>query len=167
MPEIRTKHLWMASWTIERVDAALFDKEQLSQNLSAVIPDDFPNEPVSLYVLPKLRVDLRNDLSVGNWSGIIIHSEDSIVIGSMGFKSTPDERGTIEIGYDIIPAYQGNGYATEMASAMVEWAFQQPGVQKVTAQCLKDNLASIRVLQKTGLHEVSRSDELISWELNR
>jgi len=48
----------------------------------------------------------------------------------------------VEIGYNIIPAYEGRGYATEMARRVIDWAFQTPGIQVITAECLDDNLGS-------------------------
>ncbi|WP_369125201.1 GNAT family N-acetyltransferase [Alicyclobacillus fastidiosus] len=39
--------------------------------------------------------------------------------------SPPDQQGNVEIGYDIIPEYQGRGYATEMAKAFIRWTFEE------------------------------------------
>jgi len=65
-------------------------------------------------------------------------------------------------------SYQGRGYATEMAQALVAWALRQPTVRRVTAECLEDNPASIRVLEKSGFVQSGRrKDEegpLLLWE---
>ena len=39
---------------------------------------------------------------------------------------------------------------TEAVSAMVHWASQQPGVLSIEAETEPDNIASQRVLEKTG-----------------
>ncbi|MER3554597.1 MAG: hypothetical protein C4331_09685 [Meiothermus sp.] len=90
----------------------------------------------------------------------------------MGFKSLPNESGTIELGYGANPAYQGRGYASEIAKALVDWAWTQPNVRRILADCRPDNLASIWVLEKTGFVRTgTRWDEedgkLIVWEHRR
>ena len=55
-----------------------------------------------------------------------------------------------EIGYGMIEAFWGRGYATESAGAMCRWALAQPGVTAVEAETAPDNAASIRVLAKLG-----------------
>ncbi len=47
--------------------------------------------------------------------------------------------------------FRNRGYATEAARALVEWAFKQPGVARITAHCDQDNVASRRVVEKAGL----------------
>ncbi len=96
--------------------------------------------------------------------GIIVHIADNMVIGSMGFKAPPDRDGWVEIGYDVVPAYQGHGYATEMAHALVLWALEQPSVRRITAECLPDNWASIRVLQKIGMQQDDAGEDMLRWE---
>jgi [ribosomal protein S5]-alanine N-acetyltransferase len=73
----------------------------------------------------------------------------------------------VEIGYSIVPAYQGNGYASEATQAMVNWAFGHESVRRVTANCLNDNRASIRVLQTVGMTQIGRSGPLLDWSLER
>jgi len=165
--QIQTEHLRMVSWTAELAEANMHDKAKLTTLLRASVPDEFPNQPVRDFVLPAKITELRADPNCGVWSGIIIHIADNIVIGSMGFKAPPDDNGAVEIGYDIVPAYQGDGYATEMAQALIAWGFEQPSVRIIAAECLPDNWASIRVLQKVGMQQVYSSDEMLRWELMR
>lgn len=53
-----------------------------------------------------------------------------------------------------------------MPNALIEWAFHQPTVSRVTAECLPDNAPSIRVLEKIGMERVSESQTMIYWEIN-
>jgi len=165
--QLKTQHLRMESWTAELADAALNDRRRIEELLGVCVPDDFPNPPVRDFVLLDKITELQADPGRGMWSGIIIHVADNIVIGSMGFKAPPDDGGMVEIGYDIIPAYQGQGYATEMATFLMTWAFEQSSVKLITAKCLPDNLASIRVLQKLGMQQVESSTDMLVWELLR
>ena len=98
----------------------------------------------------------------------MIRREDLLAVGSMGFKAPPDTTGTVEIGYAVNRSQRGRGYATEMAGALVAWALAQPGVQRVTAECLARNAASARVLEKLRFDRVGRrgspEGELLLWE---
>jgi RimJ/RimL family protein N-acetyltransferase len=103
----------------------------------------------------------------GTWDGLILHKADHVLIGDMGFKGGPDERGMVEIGYSIIPEYQGRGYATEMARALIAWAFSQPDITVVTAECFDDNIGSIRVLEKVGMRRLEPEGHMLKWEIRR
>lgn len=79
-------------------------------------------------------------------------------IGNFSFMGTP-VRGQIEIGYGIDEPYRGNGYMTEAVKRIVEWAFEQPGVYSVAAECEEDNAASRRVLEKSGFEPDGMGEE--------
>ena len=70
-------------------------------------------------------------------------------IGELCFKGITED-GIAEIGYGIEEDYQLCGYATEAVSALVDWALHQPGVMCVTAETEETNIASQRVLKKSG-----------------
>ena len=167
MANLVTKRLRMVSWNQELVLAAIEDKSRLSQILGLEVPHDFPSKPVREFVLPMTLEELERDPSIGQWSGMIVNVCDAILIGTMGFKSSPDELGNVEIGYDIIPKYHGDGYATEMAQALIEWAFHQPNVNRVTAECLVTNTPSVRVLEKVGMKKISQAEDMIYWEIDK
>ena len=49
----------------------------------------------------------------------IVHKIDNVMIGMCGFAAPPDSDGVAEIGYGIAQSYQGKGYASEAAQALV------------------------------------------------
>ena len=53
----------------------------------------------------------------------------------------------IEVGYFIVQAGIGKGYATEAARATIRFAFEHLQVQRVELQVVADNPASIRVAE--------------------
>ena len=84
------------------------------------------------------------------WYAIwIIECKDGSHIGDLSFKGFNDD-GSVEIGYGIDEAHQGQGYATEAVNATVMWALQQPGITRVEAETEPNNKASQRVLEKCG-----------------
>ncbi len=63
----------------------------------------------------------------------------------------------IEVGYFIVQACTGRGYATEAAQSMVRYAFTEIGVERVDLQCRADNAASQRVAERCGFTLEGRS----------
>lgn len=60
----------------------------------------------------------------------------------------PDEP---ELGYRLRQPAWGRGYATEGSRALVDLAFERCGARRVVAETMVVNLASRRVMEKTGL----------------
>jgi RimJ/RimL family protein N-acetyltransferase len=102
----------------------------------------------------------------------ILRQVSQMPVGSCGFTGPPDSKGTVEIAYCILPEEQGRGYATEAATAMVEFALGDDRVRIVCAHTLTGNSASGRVLTKCGFHcvgEVEHPEDgrLLRWEKYR
>lgn len=81
-----------------------------------------------------------------------------LVEADAGLKPIPAATcNTPEVGlfFAISPRYQNNGYATEAAQALVEYAFQHLRLKRVVATTEHDNLASIAVMKKLGMQILS------------
>ena len=87
----------------------------------------------------------------------VIHTIDNLLIGMGGFPGPPDSDGVAEIAYGIAPAYQGKGYATEVAKALIDFASTDPRVQRIRAHTLAETNASTRVLEKCGFEKVAET----------
>lgn len=72
------------------------------------------------------------------------------VIGTCSYAYFDEEYKVSEIGYSVLSDEWNKGYATEIASALMGYAFNRIGVQRVFARVLPQNTASIRVLLKLG-----------------
>ncbi|MFH8350316.1 GNAT family N-acetyltransferase [Streptomyces sp. NPDC018045] len=81
----------------------------------------------------------------------IIERASDLVVGSIGLFWPPAD-GSIEVGYGIVASRRGRGYASEATRAIVEFALTAPGVHTVCAGVELSNPASVRVLEKAGLH---------------
>ena len=74
--------------------------------------------------------------------------EDQI-IGACGLALEMEHvRG--ELGYWIGADFQGNGYATEAAKAVVEYGFRDLCLNRITGSCITWNNQSLRVFEKIG-----------------
>ena len=70
-----------------------------------------------------------------------------------GMDEATRRRSTCELGlyYAMSPAQQRQGYTSEAAAAMVEYAFQSLGLRRVVATTTYDNQGSMGVMRKLGM----------------
>lgn len=162
--QLHTERLSLIPFTYDLVQAAMEDRAAIGRLLGVAVPVDWPGPDMG-DLLPSLADWLAGDPARAEWTRILMHTQDRTLIGSAGFKGEPDGEGVVEIGYGIIPAYRQQGYATEAGRALIDWALAQPGVTRVTAECLYDNLPSIRVLERLGMQQTGRDGDLLQWEL--
>jgi ribosomal-protein-alanine N-acetyltransferase len=92
---------------------------------------------------------------------------DRTPIGETSFHGPPDESGTVEVGYSIVPDYRGQGFALEATRALIDEAFARPDVCRITAACLDDNVASLKVLERLGMRLVGATGETLRFELRK
>ncbi len=89
----------------------------------------------------------------GRSINLAIRNPDSQLCGSIGLQISPDSQDMpfkAEIGYWLAQAYWGQGIMSQAVQAFCQWAFETFGFQRMTAQVFTDNLASEKVLLKTG-----------------
>jgi ribosomal-protein-alanine N-acetyltransferase len=163
MPQLTTERLVLVPFRVELVQAAIQSRAELERHLDARVHSEWPNRDFG-EILPFLAQQLTEDPKLLDWSYLIVASTDRIVIGEIGFKGKPNSEGVVEIGYGIVPSYQGRGFATEAASALVQWALSHPEVKRVVAECLISNVPSIRVLEKVGMRRSGVDGEMVKWE---
>ncbi len=106
-----------------------------------------PGEPL---MLEQTR-ELLAQRAQGNEFFAVELKENHKMIGHLYFaRVEPTEWQTYELGYIFNPSFQGKGYATEAAAALVDHAFTQLGVHRILARCDPENVASWRLLEKVG-----------------
>jgi RimJ/RimL family protein N-acetyltransferase len=73
-------------------------------------------------------------------------------LGWFHFRPAKDAPEDTELGYRLQQSAWGQGYATEIARELVRRGFEEWGVARIIATALSANRASIRVMEKAGLH---------------
>ncbi len=76
---------------------------------------------------------------------------EGVLIGTCGFVARTPEHHRAELGYALARPYWGQGYMTEAVRAVVAFAFDHLDLNRIEAVCDAENLASARVLEKSGL----------------
>lgn len=94
------------------------------------------------------KVNEYRDYGYGRWATIL--KEGQQFIGWAGLSYLP-EFDEIDLGYRFLPQFWGKGIATEACNAILVYGFETLKLQKIIAIALKENEASIKVMEKTGM----------------
>jgi RimJ/RimL family protein N-acetyltransferase len=94
----------------------------------------------------------------GRGTTFAVHA-DGALVGLVGLDDITDRIRAwgaehAQLGYWIGPPFQGRGYATEAAAAVVDFAFDAVGVHKVSSMALAENDRSRHVLAKLGFRSI-------------
>lgn len=73
------------------------------------------------------------------------------MIGEVGLYLAPAKASAGNIGWSLHPDVQGRGYATEAARALLDFAFGERRLHRVTANGDPRNAASTRVMERLGM----------------
>ena len=165
---IETQSLRLVAHTPEQlrtlIASAELYEQQFGLRLAGGVRDFFVSDEVSPDWLAQLQVATTADLWKHGFA--LVHRADDAVIGACGYKGPPDADGMVEIAYGVVPAYQGRGYATEAAQALIGYAFGSGHVRTVRAHTLPSVNASTKVLEKCGfrcLGEVIDPEDGVVW----
>jgi RimJ/RimL family protein N-acetyltransferase len=82
-----------------------------------------------------------------------VNGAASRVIGDLYFHFVSLKNSRGEIGWTLHPDFQGKGYATEAASAVLELAFRVIGLHRIFADLDPRNAASVALCKRLGMRE--------------
>jgi ribosomal-protein-alanine N-acetyltransferase len=163
---LHTERLTLVALTPDLARAALEDRARLGHMLGVHVPQTWPGADFAR-MLPPIARDSERASSGAEPTRLIVHTTDRTIIGETGFHGPPDGSGTVEVGYSIIPAYRGQGFASEATRALIDRALSRPGIRRIVAACLDDNLASLKVLEKLGMRRVGSAGRTLRFDLRK
>jgi ribosomal-protein-alanine N-acetyltransferase len=133
------------------------DQAAAEQALEARFPSSELVPPLMADALEHFLEVAASPASAAWGARAYITLDSRLVVGMGGFAGPPDEHGQLIMGYSIFPECQRQGYASEAARALADWAMAQPGITRIEATISPRNIASERVAAYAGLH---RTDEM-------
>lgn len=99
-----------------------------------------------------------DEAETGQWHAYAVqHVASGTVIGDVGVYLVSSVEG--DIGFQFNPAFQGQGYAIEAMTALVELLFGSRGLERLTAGCDEGNRASRALLERLGLRLLADQPE--------
>jgi [ribosomal protein S5]-alanine N-acetyltransferase len=102
---------------------------------------------------------------------ICLHDKP-ILVGTICLWNFSDDNSIAELGYELIPASQGQGIMNEALKRIIIYAFETLKIEKLEAFTHKDNISSTQLLVKNNFkREPGRVDEenidIVVYFLNR
>ncbi|GAB3548538.1 GNAT family N-acetyltransferase [Spirosoma fluminis] len=163
---IETLRLTLIPLTLDQVVLHVADGYRLEETLGLRQGHRKVVEPVlsviTHFTIPRLKESARDPLYHTMW--LAIDRQKQQIVAEAKFKGEPDETGAVEIGYGTYPAFQRQGYMSEMVGGLVDWAGKQPGVLRVAADTDVENVASQKVLEKNRFALFNRTENLLWWQ---
>ncbi|MEM6262718.1 MAG: GNAT family N-acetyltransferase [Bacteroidota bacterium] len=98
------------------------------------------------YIQQKMHPDIQRKGFVNH---LIIKRSTHEPIGTCSLHDREGVEG-MDIGYALLPEYEGNGYATFGACSMVDLAIHEYNQQRISAITTEQNTGSCRLLEKIG-----------------
>jgi ribosomal-protein-alanine N-acetyltransferase len=126
---------------------------ELGTLLGVAIPVDWPPPFNDAGTRAWSREQLESNSAAKGWLGYYVVAQvDGIetLVGTAGYKGPPDAEGTVEVGYSIVPAYRRRGIASAALEMLIDHAFADQRVARVTAETPVDFAASRGLLEKCG-----------------
>jgi DNA polymerase-4 len=135
--------------TLPALDAAVEGPDALSRALGGcAVADGWEVFPESV---PRTREALARDPASARWgTRLFLYGEPPTLVGWGGFKGSPGDDGTVELGYAVAPGFRGRGIAREAVRQMLTDAWSEPGVRAVVAHTLAERNPSTSVLEATS-----------------
>jgi len=113
-------------------------------------------ETIKEVFIPRMNAYRNEQKGWGLWQ-VNINDSDTfigwVLVRPMGFFEQPDFS-DLEIGWRFKQMNWGKGYASEAALAVAHTVCQDPVVKSLSATALKENVGSIKVMEKLGLTHV-------------
>ena len=103
-------------------------------------------------------IDSYDDEHAYSW----IMGVDDVIVGTIGAYDYKDDH--IEVGFSVVPGWQGRGLATEALKKVLEYLTENEGIPCVTAWCAAENIGSKRVLEKAGMKLVRTEKDGLAVE---
>lgn len=173
MLSIATSRLDLIAATVALFDAELESHSRLASLLDARIPEGWPPGEYDTAAIKHFRDRLRENPDAVGWYGWYAllrprSEEPRTLIGAGGFFGPPNADGLLEIGYSVVPAFEGQGYATELVRALVNDAFATGAIRQIIAHTTKENYGSVIVLERSGFHvaRLGQDSDMVEYVLH-
>ena len=148
----RTERLILRDWSFDDIDsyAEIIADPEVMRHIGNGDPRD--RDQAEDFV----RAMMKHQASRGWMRFAVEHSQSGDLMGFAGFD---DKDGPLDFGWRLSRAFWGSGYGFE-ASAAALWVGKNTfSLEKITAQSYPENVGSVRIMQKMGMHQIGTVEE--------
>jgi [ribosomal protein S5]-alanine N-acetyltransferase len=173
LAEIRTPRLRLVRATPAYLRAELESPVALADALGVELAASWPPELFDADAARWVLRWLESHPGEEAWGFYyIVEADRGQAIGAGGYKGSPDDTGTVEIGYGIVPERRRRGFAREAVDGLLAHAFADARVRRVIAHTLVELEPSIAVLRSASFSFVGPGNDpqepsAVQYELTR
>ena len=142
---LTTERLTLREFTAadaKAMEAVLCDRDVMLYSMRTLVPSEVPGW------IDKTIASYQDD--IGNWA--MVETNTGEVIGYCGLTHSQDYQDHgIELNYRLAKPWWGKGLATEIATAVIDYARQNKISDRLFAVVDPNNEASLNVVRKLGL----------------
>ncbi|MEM6845777.1 MAG: GNAT family N-acetyltransferase [Bacteroidota bacterium] len=157
LPILRSNSLTLRPFVREDLPSVLVlvqDKDVAATTLN--IPYPCTEEAINDWF--RLQQQQLEEGKVLRWAVCLTKTNE--LIGTIKLATHPEYE-SAELGYWIGKPYWGNGYASEAARLIVDYAFRTLELNRIEAHAMTENVVSSKVLRKLGLQEEGYHPQLV------
>lgn len=103
----------------------------------------------------KRNEDIDNNM-VLYWALALI--ENDKLIGTICFFNLDRENKSGEIGYELMPEYQGNGYVSESLKFVIKHVFADTGIARIDAVIAEGNESSLKLIRRFNFKKNAKKE---------
>ena len=164
MVVLETDRLRMRPWRPEDAVRALglYGDRDVVRWLSPAMTA-ISDQPAMRAVLEQwVAEDARLTPPTGRWA--VEARDDGRLVGGIALLPLPPGDEDAELGFQVLPAEQGRGYAAEAAARVARWAFAE-GLPEVFVVVRPANAAGAAVAQRVGFQWVGETSKYYDLRL--
>lgn len=162
---IQSRRLDLIEITPQLAEANLNDPDELARLLDARVATTWPPEHWEPQAIRWLLDAARSHPHERGWFAWYVVCREAAsgvgrtLIGTCGFKGPPGEDGVIEVGYGIVSEFQRQGFASEAAQGLINWALRDARVKMIAAETFPHLVPSLGVMRKLGMTLLGEGSE--------
>jgi len=143
-PQLQTERLILRN--IESTDADLIHKLRSDEVVNQFVGRDNSStvEKAKEFILKIQNLVEKNE----GLYWIIRRKENNDLVGTVCLWNFDTENEIVEIGYEMLPEFQGKGIMTEALKAVTKHTFEEIKAKIITAFPSSDNINSVAILKK-------------------
>lgn len=117
--------------------------------------------PTSITEVERFIRRINEGISRNQWIyWAICRSGEEKLIGTICLWNFSEDQSVSEVGYELIPDFQGRGYMNEALVVILDYGFENLGLKKIKAFTHIDNQQSTRLLERNRFRlEAGRKDD--------
>ena len=143
---LETERCVVKELSLDNLDALfeLYEDGEIAQYTDALYPYEEEKEFQRAYIENMYRY-----FGYGLW--LVFSKVTGELIGRAGLEHREyNEEIELELGYIIGTQYQGQGYATEICKAILNYAKENAGFERINVLIAKENITSLKLAAKLG-----------------